>query len=163
MLEDGSPKSNLKNKDVMNMNVVNREEIPKRKKGRPKKDDILKYRFMIRFNNRENEKFLTLFKQSGIKSKSQFIANCVLNRKLKVIEINKSAIDFVMLLTQFFTQFRGVKNNYNQLFTALVRNLGEEKARKFIKILENPTLEFIQTMKQIEQLIAKLREKCLPK
>lgn len=147
----------------MNMNVVNGEEVPKRKRGRPKKGDILKYRFMIRFTDKENQKFLSMFRQSGMKSKSQFIANCVLNRKLKVIEINKSAIDFVMLLTQFFTQFRGVKNNYNQLFTALVKNLGEEKARKFIKILENPTLEFIQTMKQIEQLIAKLREKCLPK
>ncbi len=163
MLEDGSPKSNLKNKDVMNMNVVNGEEVPKRKRGRPKKDDTLKYRFMIRFNNRENEKFLTLFKQSGIKSKSRFIADCVLNRKLKVIEINKSAIDFVMLLTQFFTQFRGVKNNYNQLFTALVKNLGEEKARKFIKILENPTLEFIRMMREFEELTTKLREKCLPK
>ena len=163
MLEDGSPKSNLKNKDVMNMNVVNGEEVPKRKKGRPKKDDILKYCFMVRLTDKENQKFLSMFKQSGMKSKSRFIANCVFNRKLKVIEINKSAIDFVMLLTQFFTQFRGVKNNYNQLFTALVKNLGEEKARKFIKILENPTLEFIQTMKQIEQLIAKLREKCLPK
>lgn len=147
----------------MNMNVVNGEEVPKRKRGRPKKDDTLKYRFMIRFNNRENEKFLTLFKQSGIKSKSRFIADCVLNRKLKVIEINKSAIDFVMLLTQFFTQFRGVKNNYNQLFTALVKNLGEEKARKFIKILENPTLEFIRMMREFEELTTKLREKCLPK
>lgn len=147
----------------MNMNVVNGEEVPKRKRGRPKTDDILKYRFMIRFNNRENEKFFTLFKQSGIKSKSRFIADCVLNRKLKVIEINKSAIDFVMLLTQFFTQFRGVKNNYNQLFTALVKNLGEEKARKFIKILENPTLEFIRMMREFEELTTKLREKCLPK
>ena len=163
MLEDGSPKSNLKNKDVMNMNVVNGEEVPKRKRGRPKKDDILKYRFMIRFTDKENQKFLSMFKQSGMKSKSQFIANCVFNRKLKVIEINKSAIDFVMLLTQFFTQFRRVKNNYNQLFTALVKNLGEEKARKFIKILENPTLEFIRMMREFEELTTKLREKCLPK
>ncbi len=163
MLEGGSPKSNLKMTEVMNMNVENGEQAPKRKRGRPKKDDILKYRYMVRFNDQDNQRFLNLFKQSGLKSKSKFIANCVLNRKLKIIEINKSAIDFVMLLTQFFAQFRGIKNNYNQLFTALVKNLGEDKARKFIKILENPTLDFIRTMKEIESIITKLRGRCLPK
>jgi len=139
--------------------IDNGEQTPKRKRGRPRKGDIVKYRYMIRLNDKDNKRFLSMFKQSGFKSKSRFIADCVLNNKLKIIEINKSAIDYVMLLTQFFVQFRGIKNNYNQLFISLVRNSGEEKARKLIKIIENPTLDFIKSMKIIEHTVIELRKK----
>ncbi|NDV97075.1 hypothetical protein D0T84_19510 [Dysgonomonas sp. 521] len=83
-----------------------------------------------------------MYKQSGKKSMSGFLAKKVLNHKLEIIEINKSVIDFVMLLSQFFAQFRGIKNNYNQLFAALVKNLGEGKARFMMKILDKSTLDF---------------------
>ncbi|WP_163273464.1 hypothetical protein [Dysgonomonas sp. 511] len=143
--------------------INNGEQAPKRKRGRPRKDDIKKYRHMIRLTDKENQRFLSMFNQSGMRSKSRFIANCVQNHKLKIIEINKSTIDFVMLLTQFFTQYRSIKNNYNQLFVALVKNLGEDKARFMMKIVEKSTLEFIQTMKEFENIVIKLKEKCLPK
>ncbi|WP_280646809.1 MULTISPECIES: MobA protein [unclassified Dysgonomonas] len=138
--------------------ITTGEQAPKRKRGRPKKDDILKYRYMIRLTDKENERFLSMFQQSGQKSKSKFIADCVLNHRLKVIEVNKSAIDFVIQLTQFFAQFRVIKNNYNQLFVALIRNSGEDKARFMMKILDKSTLEFIQTMKDFEKMATKLRE-----
>lgn len=143
--------------------IDNGEQAPKQKRGRPRKDDIVKYRHMIRLTDKENKRFLSMFQQSGMKSKSKFIADYVLNHKLKIIEIDKSMIDFVMLLSQFFTQFRGIKTNYNQLFTMLVRNLGEDKARFMMKILDKSTLDFIQTMKDFESIVTKLKEKCLPK
>jgi hypothetical protein len=168
---DGSSKSNLLvNLKAMNMNVEKGAEQPnvnkietKRRRGRPKKGAILKYRYTIRLNNADSKRLLEMYKQSGAKSLSRFMADCVLNHKIKIIEINKSAIDFVMLLSQFFVQFRGIKNNYNQLFAVLVRNLDEDKARFMLKIIENPTLDFIQTMKEIEQITTKLKDKCLPK
>jgi len=141
----------------MNMNVENGAGRLNRGRGCPKKEDVKKFRHMIRLNDKENRRFLAMYRQSGFKSKSRFIAEKVLNHQLKIIEINKSAIDFVMLLSQLFVQYRGVKNNYNRLFSALVNHLGEEKARKLLKIVENPTLDFIQTMKEIEQITTKLR------
>lgn len=150
--------------------VVKGAELPEKKKeeqkrgpGRPKKKDILKYRYMVRFNDADNKRFLAMYKQSGMRSKSAFIADCILNSKLEIIQIDKSIIDFVMLLTQFFAQLRAIKNNYNQLFTTLVRNLAEDKARYAMKIVEKSTLEFIQSKLEIEELAIKLRERCLPK
>lgn len=139
------------------------EESKKRGRGRPRKDDIKKYSLMIRLNDKDNDRFMTMYKQSKARSVSQFIADKVLNHQLKIIEINKSALDFVMLLTQFFAQMRGIKNNYNQLFTFLVKKMGEDKARKILRIIEQSTLDFIHLWKELEIITQHLRDKWLPK
>lgn len=139
------------------------ENSTKRGRGRPRKDDLKKYSHMFRLNEKDSHRLIRMYKESKAKSMSKFLADKILNHRMKVIEVNKSAIDFVMLLTHFFAQYRAVKNNYNQLFALLVKNLGQKKARKFIKIIEQPTLEFIQTMKEIENIAIKLKEQCLPK
>jgi dephospho-CoA kinase len=135
----------------------------KKKRGRKPKADKQLYRHMIRLNNKDNEKFLSLFRQSGARSKSRFIADCILNNPIKIVQVNKSAIDFATQLSQFFAQFRAIKTNYNQVFQTLVRNLVEEKARLMMKIIEKPTLDFILMRNQIEDLHTQIREKCLPK
>lgn len=139
------------------------EESKKRRHGRPRKEEVKKHSHMFRLNERDSQRLQHMYKASEAKSMSQFLVDKVLNHEIKIIRIDKSTIDFVMLLTQFYSQFRGVKNNYNQLFTLLARELGETKARQMIKLLEQPTLDFIQSMKEIEQITAKLREECLPK
>jgi hypothetical protein len=135
----------------------------KKKRGRKPKADKQTYHHMIRLNNKDNERFLSLFHKSGHKSKSRFIADCILNNPVKIVPIDKSAMDFAMLLSQFFAQFRAIKTNYNQAFQVLVRNLGEEKARSMMKIVEKPTLDFILMKTRIEDLYTQIREKCLPK
>lgn len=135
----------------------------KKKKGRKPKADKQTYRHMIRLNNKDNERFLSLFHKSGHKSKSQFIVDCVLNNPVKIVSIDKSAMDFAMLLSQFFAQFRVIKTNYNQSFQVLIRNLGEEKARSMMKIIEKPTQDFILLKSRIEDLYTQIKERCLPK
>lgn len=139
------------------------EHVEKQGRGRPEKEDIKKHSHMFRLNETDSLRLQQMYKASEAKLMSQFLAKKILNHEIKIIRIDKSTIDFVMLLTQFYSQFRGVKNNYNQLFTLLVRELGETKARQMIKLLERPTLDFIELMKEIEQITAKLREQCLPK
>jgi hypothetical protein len=135
----------------------------KKKRGRKPKADKQLYRHMIRLNDKDNEKFLSLFQQSGARSKSRFIADCILNNPVKIVQVNKSAMDFAMQLSGFFAQFRAIKTNYNQVFQTLVRNLGEEKARSMMKIIEKPTLDFILMRNKIEDLYTQIREKCLPR
>lgn len=148
----------------MNMEHVNNGAGRlKKKRGRKPKADKQIYRYMIRLNNKDNEKFLSLFNQSGHKSKSRFIADCILNNPVKIISIDKSTMDYVMLLSQFFAQFRAIKANYNQAFQVLIRNLGKEKARMKMMIVEKPTLNFILMKSQIEDLYIQIRERCLPK
>ncbi|NDV97336.1 hypothetical protein D0T84_20890 [Dysgonomonas sp. 521] len=148
----------------MNMEHVNNGAVRlKKKRGRKPKADKQTYRHMIRLNNKDNERFLSLFHKSGHKSKSRFIADCVLNNPVKIVSIDKSAMDFAILLSQFFAQFRVIKTNYNQSFQVLIRNLGEEKARLIMNIIEKATLDFILLQSRIEDLYTQIRERCLPK
>lgn len=135
----------------------------KKKRGRKPKADKQQYRHMIRLNNKDNERFLSLFQQSGLKSKSRFMVDCILNNPVKIVWIDKSAMDFAISLSQFFVQFRAIKTNYNQVFQVLIRNLGEQKARSMMKIVEKPTLDFILMKTQIEDIYIQIRERCLPK
>jgi methyl-accepting chemotaxis protein len=135
----------------------------KKKRGRKPKADKQLHRYMIRLNSKDHERFSQLYERSGYKSKSQFMADCILNRPLKMVEINKSAIDFVMLLSSFFVQFRAIKNNFNQMYGVLVRNFGEEKARLMIRIVEQSTREFGLLKREFEEYVAKLKEQCFPK
>lgn len=148
----------------MNMeHVINGAELPKKKRGRKPKVNPQKYRYSFRLNNKDKERLLSLYKQSGKRSISAFMAHSILERPMKIIEINKTLIDFTMLLSEFFVQFRGIKNNYNQCFSTLKKHWGEEKARSFMKILEKSTHEFILQKRQIEEMYTKFRELCLPK
>jgi ABC-type transport system involved in Fe-S cluster assembly fused permease/ATPase subunit len=104
-----------------------------------------------------------MFEKSGKRSISAFIVDCVLNCKPEIVEINRTAADFVMLLSSFFAQFRAIKNNYNQVFHVMIRNFGEQKARQMMKIVEQSTREFAIGKLETERLTVQLKEKCLPK
>ena len=139
------------------------ENAEKKKRGRKPKANPQVNRLMIRLNDEDHKRFLQMYECSGKTSYSAFIADCVLNRTLKIIEINKSVIDFVMLLSSFFAQFRAVKNNFNQVFQALVRNFGEQKAVEMIRIMTDSTVQFRELRNEIEAITLKFREQCLPK
>jgi hypothetical protein len=138
-------------------------EREKKKRGRKPKADPQKFRYMFRLNDAEMERFLSLYKRSGKRSYSAFIADCILNKSHQVTEVNKSLVDFTMLLNSFFAQFRAIKNNYNQVFHALIRVFGEQKARQMMKIVEQSTLQFGLLKRDIEEITLRFREKCLPK
>ena len=135
----------------------------KKKRGRKPKPDRQTHRICFRLNETDSKRLLLMYEKSGKRSLSAFLAFCVLTKPVKTIVINKSAIDFVILLSNFFVQFRAIKNNYNQVYHALNRNFGEEKARSMMKIVEQPTLQLWDLMREFEETATKFREKCLPK
>jgi hypothetical protein len=147
----------------MNVEAGTSGKREKNKKGRKPKADAQTHRYMFRLNSNDRKRFLQMFERSGKPSYSAFMADCVLNRPLKVVEINKSVIDFVMLLSSFFAQFRAVKNNFNQAYHSLVLNFGEEKALEMIRIIAQSTREFGLLKREFEEYVTKLKEQCLPK
>jgi hypothetical protein len=147
----------------MNVEAGKSGEREKKKRGRKPIADAQKHRYMFRLNSKDSKRFLELYKRSGKPSYSAFMAGCILNRPLKVVEINKSTIDFVILLSSFFAQFRAVKNNFNQMYGALVRNFGEQKALEMIQIIAPSTREFGLLKRDFEEYVTKLKERCLPK
>jgi hypothetical protein len=118
---------------------------------------------MFRLNDKDHKRFLQMFEKSGKASYAAFITDCVLNRPLKIVEVNKSTIDFVMLLSSFFAQFRAVKNNFNQVYRSLAVNFGEGKATRMIRIVAQSTREFGLLKQDFEEYVTKLKEQCLPK
>jgi hypothetical protein len=142
------------------MNIKN---VEKKKRGRKPKAEPQIHSLMIRLNSKDRERFLQMYERSGKASYSAFIADCVLNKPLKIVEVNKTAIDFVILLSSCFKQFRAVKNNFNQAYHSLVKNFGEQKALEMIAIVAQSTREFGLLKKEIEETTMKFRESCLPK
>jgi hypothetical protein len=108
--------------------------------GRKPKADPCRHRLAINLNDADFSKFLTLFEQSGLQDRAHFITSCIFERQLKVVKIDKAAMDYYMRLTTFHSQFRAIGVNYNQVVKAikttftekvLIMNFSHEISKQF--------------------------------
>lgn len=135
----------------------------KSKRGRKPKANPQTNRLWIRLNDKNRERFLKLYERSGKKSYSAFITDCVLNKPHKTVVIDKTLIDFAVLLSSFRSQYRAIGNNYNQVLRYLKAAFPERTALLMLYRLEKATIEFVISTQKIEEYITKFRELCLPK
>ena len=63
---------------------------------------------MLYLNDRENARFLAQWEQSGVTSKSRFIAARIFGEPFRVVKVDKSAVEYCAKLTEFYAQFRAV-------------------------------------------------------
>jgi hypothetical protein len=98
------------------MNTVNKHSNAG---GRKPKADPCRHRYSFNLNDADNAQFLSLFDASGLQDKARFITSCIFRRELKVIKVDKAAMDYYMRLTNFHSQFRAIGNNYNQVTKAI--------------------------------------------
>ena len=127
--------------------------------GRNKKINPASFRYVFRLNEEENNQFLSLFEQSGMKVKAHFITSLLFNREIKVVEIDKSALDYYTKLTELYAQFRSVGVNCNQIVKILYRNFSEKKAAAYLYKLEKETTQLIAICKQILELSQQMEQK----
>ena len=127
--------------------------------GRNKKINPASFRYVFRLNEEENNQFLSLFEQSGMKVKAHFITSLLFNREIKVVKIDKSALDYYTKLTELYVQFRSVGVNYNQIVKILYRNFSEKKAAAYLYKLEKETTQLIAICKQILELSQQIEQK----
>lgn len=97
------------------------------KGGRPALADPAKHRHVLYLNDRENARFLSQWEQSGVTSKSRFIAARLFGEPFRVVKVDKSAVEYCARLTEFYAQFRAVAVNYNQVVKALHSNFSEKR------------------------------------
>lgn len=97
------------------------------KGGRPTLDDPAKHRHVLYLNDRENVRFLSQWEQSGVTSKSRFIAARLFGEPFRVVKVDKSAVEYCARLTEFYAQFRAVAVNYNQVVKALHSNFPRKR------------------------------------
>jgi hypothetical protein len=129
--------------------------------GRKPKADPCRHRYSFNLNDSENVQFLSLFDASGLKEKAHFITACVFNRELKVVKIDKAAMDYYMRLTTFHSQFRAIGNNYNQVTKAIKTVFTDKKALAFLYKLEKATQELVAVNRQIIKLTEDFERKYL--
>ena len=135
----------------------------KKQGGRPPKTDPAKIRYSISFTEEEHARFLTLFEQSGMLVKAHFITSQVFGKEMKSVKIDKGTVDFYMRLTSFYSQFRAIGVNYNQIVKLLYRHFSEKKAAAFLYKLEKQTAEMAILCQKIIQLTEEFETEYLKK
>lgn len=128
----------------------------KRKAGRPRKADKKTHRVAVRFTAKENIRFLTLFERSGKKSRSEFLADKVLNTPMKIIQYNKTLHDCIVKLSSFPAQVKAIGNNYNQVMDYLFQHFERKKALRLLYPLERSTIELVKANHKLKQQIRQL-------
>lgn len=143
--------------------MENEETKNPHKGGRPSKIDPAVHRYSISLTAEENARFLTLFEISGMHVMAHFITACVFQKGIKIVKIDKATMDYYMRLTSFYSQFRAVGVNYNQVVKILYQKFSEKKASAYLYKLEKQTAEFAVLFKKIIQLTEEFEEKHLKK
>ncbi|WP_037316011.1 conjugal transfer protein MobA [Salegentibacter sp. Hel_I_6] len=143
---------------------MNENSIGKGKKGgRNPKLNPRTHRHVFRLTDKENAKLLSFFEGSGLDNKARFITSLLFEKEIKTVKIDKGTLDFYMRLTSFYSQFRSVGVNYNQVVKLLYRYFSEKKAAAYLYKLEKQTAEMATLCQKIIQLTEEFETKHLKK
>ena len=141
----------------------NKNKKTRKSVGRKSKTDPAVYRYGIKFNSQENDQFELLFQKSGMAYRARFIKAVLLNKEIKVVRIDKAAMDYYIRLTNFYHQFQSIGNNYNQTVKAVKTNFGEKRAFVQLRNLEKATIDLVLLSKRIILLTREFEEEYLIK
>ena len=140
-----------------------KEKKEQNKGGRKPKANPSIHRYVFRLTDEGNAKFLTLFEQSGMKVMAHFITACIFQKPVKTVKIDMDAVDFHTRLTNFYSQFRAVGVNYNQIVKILYRNFSEKKASAYLFKLEKQTAEMADLCRKVIELTQEFESEHLQK
>lgn len=114
---------------------------------------------MVRFTDEEYARFLTMFEQSGVLSKAQFIKARVFDVTFRVIQKDLGTMEVAARLTTFLAQFRKIGVNYNQVVKELNTHFSQKKALALLYKLENETRDLIAVSEKILALTEEFRQR----
>ena len=127
--------------------------------GRPAKTDTASHCVMVRFNDTEHARFLTMYEQSGLLSKAAFIKARVFGDVFRVIKTDRGTLEYVAKLTQLHAQYRAIGVNYNQVVKELRTRFSERKALSLLYKLEKATMQLVEINSRIVALSEEFRRK----
>ena len=124
----------------------------KSKAGRNPKIDPAVFRYTVRFNEEEHNRFLSMFEKSGVYAKSVFIKAHFFGQPFKVMKVDKTLVDYYTKLSDFHAQFRAIGTNYNQVVKELRIHFSEKKAMALLYKLEKHTIDLVKLSREIVEL-----------
>mgnify|MGYP000087313550 CR=1 FL=1 len=101
------------------------------KGGRPALADPAKHRHILYLNDRENARFLSQWEQSGVTSKSRFIAARLLGEPFRVVKVDKSAVEYCARLTEFLCSVPGGSGQLQPNCKGVAQQFFREKGTGF--------------------------------
>lgn len=135
------------------------------KNGRPTSLDITNrtHRYNFRLSEHEDIKFKKLYEQSGAKTMTEFITNCILDKPFKVETTGKSALDICIKLSATNAEIKKIGVNYNQVIQALKHAFTEKVALAYLYRLEKRTIELVTHLQKFTELIEEYKQRWLTK
>ena len=131
--------------------------------GRHPKESRKTHCVMVRFDDEEFARFLTMYEQSGIYAKAVFIKARVFGAEFKVLKVDKTLVDYYTKLSSLHAQYRAIGVNYNQTVKELKSRFSEKKAMALLFKLEKLTVELAALSRQILALTNDFQQRWLPK
>lgn len=117
---------------------------------------------MVRFDDKEHARFLTMYEQSGEYAKAVFIKARVFGEEFKVIRVDNSFPEYYAKLSDLHAQFRRIGVNYNQTVKELKSRFSEKKAMALLYKLEGITRELVAVSREIVALTQKFEREWSP-
>ena len=114
---------------------------------------------MVRFDDVEWNKFLTMYEESQLYAKAVFLKAHFFGQKFKVLKVDKTLVDYYTKLSDFHAQFRAVGTNYNQVVKELRLHFSEKKAMALLYKLEQYTVELVKLSRRIVELSREMEAK----
>ena len=105
------------------------EENKKKRTGRYPKNNKRIHCVMVRFDDVEWARFLTLYEQSGVYAKAVFVKSRVFGETFKVVKVDKTMVDFYEKLSSFHAQFRGALLRLYRLSDCMFRAVFSNRCR----------------------------------
>lgn len=131
----------------------------KRRTGRCPKLDTKTHCVMVRFDDEEWNKFLTMYEESQVYAKAVFLKAHFFGKKFKVLKVDKTMLDYYTKLSDFHAQFRAIGMNYNQVVKELRCHFSEKKAMALLYKLEKHTIDLVKLSREIVELSREM-QKC---
>lgn len=124
----------------------------KSKYGRNPKLNPKTHCVMVRFDDVEWNRFLTMYEESNMYAKAVFLKAHFFGQKFKVLKVNKTLVDYYTKLSDFHAQFRAIGTNYNQVVKELRIHFSEKKAMALLYRLETCTIDLVKLSREIVEL-----------
>ena len=118
---------------------------------------------MVRFDDEEHARFLSMYEKSGEYAKAVFIKARVFGEVFKVIQVDNSFPEYYAKLSDLYAQFRRIAVNYNQTVKELKSHFSEKKAMALLYKLEKTTQELVAVSREIVVLTQKFEAVWLQK
>ena len=107
---------------------------------------------MVRFDDMEWNRFLTMYEESQMYAKAVFLKAHFFGQKFKVLKVDKAMLEYCTKLSDFHAQFRGIGTNYSQVGKELRWHLSDKNATALLYKLEKHTIDLVKLSREIMEL-----------